>query len=160
MNLSPHFTYSEMVRTTSGLPNNPTPEQVERLRHLCLFLLEPIRTIMGVPVDVSSGFRTPEVNAAVGGKVNSQHMCLGPWAAADIWVRGTTPRDLALFIVTNRMVVIEYDQVIIEPTWVHVSYSSVHNRMELLQRDTSSPTGYSVPSFGPVGTGRAEHHTP
>lgn len=67
MRLSEHFTLEELTRTSTGLPNEPEAHQGEYLVILCETLLEPARALLGVPLDINSGFRTPAVNKAVGG---------------------------------------------------------------------------------------------
>jgi hypothetical protein len=78
VNLSPHFSLEELVFSQvalrQGLDNTPDPEQVANLRRLCLELLEPARLILGVPLHIDSGYRSPKVNAAVGGDPASRHM--------------------------------------------------------------------------------------
>lgn len=78
MNLSPHFTLDEMVRSAAavrrGLPNTPDKNALQELRRLCETVLEPIREHVG-PLAITSGFRTPAVNAAVGSTAkNSAHL--------------------------------------------------------------------------------------
>lgn len=72
--LSDHFTLEELTRTDTGIPNVPTPRQVDRLRHLAA-CLEKIKAkaLNGLPVIVSSGFRSEAVNRAVGGSPTSDH---------------------------------------------------------------------------------------
>src|SRR4051812_35326494 len=64
--LSPHFWLSELVHSDTaagaGIPNDPTPEQVEHLERLCTTLLDPIRQRVG-PIHVNSGFRSHTLNA-------------------------------------------------------------------------------------------------
>ena len=59
-----------------------------------VMILESIRTHFGVPVTASSGYRTPQYNAKVGGAAHSQH-CYG--MAADIVVKGQTPETVAAY---------------------------------------------------------------
>lgn len=72
MNLSPHFTLQELTTTSTGLSNVPNADEVCRLRALCSAVLEPWRERVG-PLQVNSGYRSEEVNAAVGGSTTSQH---------------------------------------------------------------------------------------
>lgn len=75
--LSPHFHLSELLRSdtaqTQGLYQAPPPAVVERLRELCVELLEPVRAEVG-PLRVTSGYRRPGVNSAVGGSSTSAHL--------------------------------------------------------------------------------------
>jgi zinc D-Ala-D-Ala carboxypeptidase len=128
MNLSPHFTLEEMIKSQAGdragIDNMPPAACREALRALCTRILEPIRERFGVVI-VNSGYRSPELNLKVGGTASSQH-CLGE--AADIEIPGMANADLARWIEKN----LEYDQLILEcykpgvPSsgWVHVSYKA------------------------------------
>ena len=93
--LTPHFTLEELTITKTGLPNEPNEEQINQLRILCRFILEPLREEIScryghrdlsglpepIPLIVNSAFRSPAVNKSVGGVPTSQHL-LGQ--AADI----------------------------------------------------------------------------
>ena len=84
MQLTPHFTLAEMTASSTaqrqGLDNTPTPEALQRLA-LTAAMLERVRAHLGVPIVVTSGYRSRAVNAAVGGVTSSDH-AIG--AAADI----------------------------------------------------------------------------
>lgn len=130
MNLSKNFTLEELTRTTCGLANTPTNEEVARLTYLVTNILQPVRDKLGKPVKINSGFRSAEVNKAVGGVSTSKH-CLGE--AADI----ETDNNAELFQTIREN--FAFDQLIWEggddyqPAWVHVSYHSELNRMEVLR---------------------------
>ena len=133
MRLTPHFTLAELTATRHGR-NDPGPAEIEALRALAVHVLEPLRVALGLAVHVDSGFRCPAVNAAVKGAPNSQHM---RGEAADIWVSGLAHEDLATRIVALGL---PFDQLIVEPGWVHISYREGHNRGEMLQKTS---TGYA-----------------
>lgn len=128
MNLSPHFTLEEMIKSQAGdragIDNLPPPACREALRALCVNVLEPIRERFG-PVVITSGYRGPELNRIVGSSSSSQHP---KGEAADIEVPGMSNGDLARWIEKH----LEYDQLILEcykpgiPSsgWVHVSYKA------------------------------------
>ena len=132
MNLSPHFTLAEMTvsQTASrrGLNNTPGANEIAALKLLCEKVLEPIRKHFDRPVIVTSGYRSPKVNKAIGGSATSQH-CFGQ--AADFTVPGVGNLDLCKWIERN----LNYDQLIYEygeSGWVHVSYRDGNLRnMEL-----------------------------
>jgi hypothetical protein len=119
--LSPHFTLAELTHTATGLSNIPTVTEFKALTALCTGLLEPIRAKFG-PVSIHSGYRSPEVNAKIGGSKSSQHM---KGEAADFHCPGAQLEDVMKWIVTESVLV--YGQVILEghtagePTWIHIS---------------------------------------
>src|SRR5690606_5487608 len=117
--LSPHFRLSEMIRSDAarahGLYQVPTPIVVERLRELCVELLEPVRAEVG-PLRVTSGYRRPRVNAAVGGSSTSAHM--HGWAADVVPVRGTPEQIMALLHDAGDL--LPWDQAILYPGHVHL----------------------------------------
>ncbi|MBI3229537.1 MAG: DUF882 domain-containing protein [Burkholderiales bacterium] len=126
---SEHFNLSELVFSQTAvrhnLDNTPDAQVVENLQRLCA-TLEQIRSLVGAPIHISSGYRAPAVNHAVGGASNSAH-CYG--LAADISVPGMTPLALAQLIEKSG---IEYDQLIYEGTWVHVGLREGDARMQVL----------------------------
>jgi hypothetical protein len=98
-------------------------------------VFEKLRTFIGEPIQIDSFFRSIAVNAKIGGVATSQH-CKGQ--AIDIKAFPTssyTTADLFAFIKEK----LAFDQLIwekgnaINPDWVHVSYSSIHNRKEVLR---------------------------
>ena len=121
MNLSPHFTLTELTRTSTGLPNVPTAEHLVALTAMCSTLLEPVRARFG-PVSIHSGYRSAEVNAKIGGSTTSQHM---RGEAADLHVPGHSLLEVFRWIVTESQ--LPYGQVILEghtpadPSWIHLS---------------------------------------
>ncbi len=89
--LSPHFTLKEMTKTSVKMKNVPTGAQVENLKRLCGWL-EQLRARWNMmygdgddPVVINSGYRSPQVNSAVGGVSTSNHLT---GCAADIRVSG------------------------------------------------------------------------
>ena len=127
MKLTQNFSLAEMIKSETalrqGLDNDPGETEIENLRALCENVLQPVRDAYGRGVKVNSGFRHPDVNAAVGGSRTSDH-CKG--MAADIEIPGVANADLAEWIKDN----LEFTQLILEfytpgvpdSGWVHVSY--------------------------------------
>ena len=121
MSLSQHFGLHEFLRSGTaarmGIDMTPPPEVVNNLRRLCVNVLEPLRVILDRPIAITSGYRPPALNAAIGGAKNSQHV-LGE--AADIIVVGMSPHDVWASL---RAADIKFDQAIEEfNQWTHVSY--------------------------------------
>ena len=129
MNLSPHFSLVELVSsqvaTRKGIDNAPAPAIVANLTRLAA-LLEQVRALVGAPIAISSGYRSPALNKAVGGAANSAHV-LG--LAADISTAKLTPKALTLLI---RHSDIAFDQLIYEGTWVHIGLSAGAPRRQVL----------------------------
>lgn len=128
MNLSPNFSLSELVNSQTavrkGIDNTPTPEVIANLKDLAVNMLQPVRDHFGKPVVISSGYRSPKLNAAAGGAKSSDHLY---GFAADIEIPGVANHLLAEWIRKN----LKYTQLILEgynksdPSsgWVHVSYN-------------------------------------
>ena len=117
------FTKSELSRSdtarTLKIDNTPTPEASAALDALMWNVLDPIRRMWGKPIIVNSGYRCPELNAAVGGSATSQHM---KGEAADI-TAGDPTKNKELFDMIAQSA-IPFDQLIDEKgyRWIHVSY--------------------------------------
>ena len=129
MKLSPHFSLAELVSsqvaTRKGIDNAPAPTIVANLTRLAA-LLEQVRALVGAPIAISSGYRSPALNKAVGGAANSAHV-LG--LAADISTAKLAPKALALLI---RQSGLDFDQLIYEGTWVHIGLSTGTPRRQVL----------------------------
>lgn len=136
MQLSAHFHLSEFVRSDTadslGLRNVPPPEASRRLAMLCHRVLEPLRARILAPIHVSSGYRSPAVNGAVGGAPSSQHM---RGEAADIWTGVMSAAELKEHIIKY---VPEWDQLYLHEVgqFVHVSYRVGSNRKQILSNVT------------------------
>ena len=121
-----NFSYDELIASATakrlGLDNTPTPEEKEKLRQLAEDILQPIRDAWRAPIVVTSGYRSEEVNKAVGGVKTSQHR-LGE--AADIKVGGKD-KNKKLFNLIYKLIStgkIKVGQLIDEYNyqWIHVS---------------------------------------
>ena len=127
MKLSQHLSLSEVTRSESakrnGISNMPTEQHIANFKLLAEKVFEPVRLHFGVPIHISSGYRSVELNKCIGGSLTSQH-CSGE--AIDIDMDGSPSG------VTNKMVFdyikdnLVYDQIINEfdYSWVHVSYAA------------------------------------
>ena len=137
MNLSRNFTLQELTKSDTairkGIDNNPNADQVEKLKLLCERVLQPVRDHFG-RVKVTSGFRSPELCAAIGSSVNSQH---AKAEAVDFEVIGVDNAEVADWIYTN----IRTDQLILEfytpgepnSGWIHASYIEFNPRAQYLR---------------------------
>ena len=127
--LSAHFSLSELTFSQTAvrrqLDNTPNQQVLSNLKRLCA-ILEQIRKLVGAPIQISSGYRSPALNRAIGGSVNSAH-CSG--LAADISVPSMTPLALAKLIQKSE---IQFDQLIYEGTWVHVGLREGNARRQVM----------------------------
>ena len=151
MQLSKNLTLAEVTRSETakrkGISNMPTPEHIENFKKLAENIFQPIREHFGVPIHISSGYRSKALNTAIGGSLSSQH-CQGE--AIDIDMDGSSNG------ITNKMVFdfikdnLIFDQMIWEfgtdknPDWVHVSYESTgKQRKQILKAvKTNGKTSY------------------
>ena len=125
MKLSEHLELSEVIRSESakrnGISNMPTAEHIENFKILATKVFEPIREHFGVPIRISSGYRSAELNKCVNGSATSQH---SSGEAIDIDQDQTTIANKQVFeyIKDN----LSFDQLINEfnYAWVHVSYKA------------------------------------
>jgi len=120
MNLSTHFTLEELTHSQwaerAGINNEPGPNELANLRRLA-DVLELVRYTLGAPVIVSSGYRDPIVNRAIGGSSSSHHV-LG--LAADFICPGFgTPAAVCRKLMSQEN--IKFDQLINEYNrWTHI----------------------------------------
>jgi hypothetical protein len=126
MNLSPHFTLAELTHSklaqARGIVNTPPQEIVQRLTHTA-HMLERIRAALGhVPITITSGYRCPALNTAVGSRTSSDHT---QGHAADFVAPAFgTPEKIAQHLATHieRLAI---GQLILEhiqgKQWVHAS---------------------------------------
>lgn len=151
MQLSEHLDLVEVTRSESAKRNNvanqPTPAHLNNLKLLAEKVFEPIRTHFAKPIFISSGYRSKELNAAIGGSATSQH-CKGE--AIDIDMDGSSGG------VSNAMVFeyiknnLDFDQLIWEfgnnanPDWVHVSYSSSGRQRKQILKAVKNSAGQTA----------------
>jgi hypothetical protein len=149
MKISEHLDLSEVTRSDmakrKGISNMPTPEHIENFKKLAQNIFEPIRKHFGVPIMISSGYRSKALNTAIGGSLTSQHL-LGQ--ALDLDMDGSSSG------VTNKMVFeyiknnLDFDQLINEfnYSWVHVSYNTKGKQRKQILDATkiSTKTVYST----------------
>lgn len=139
MRLTEHFTLQEFtdsqIATRRRLDNTPAPRVIDNLKRVAE-VLEQVRELIKRPIVVSSGYRSPALNVAVGGASKSAHV---QGLAADINAVGMSARDLAQTIAASPIL---FDQLILEGgSWVHIGLCEGVPR-----RQTSTAF------FGPSGT--------
>jgi zinc D-Ala-D-Ala carboxypeptidase len=139
MKISEHFTLEELFFSEAaarlGLDNTPGPSVITNLG-LVAAALERIRTLLGdKPIAVHSGYRSAEVDRAVGGVITSAH-CHG-LACDFVCPAFGAPAEVALAILKSD---IEYDQLILEYGWVHVALAQqgLLSRREALTKRSKS----------------------
>lgn len=123
MNLSTHFTLEEMTTSDTavrlGIDNTPSAQVIDAL-YTTTAGLERVRTILGVPLIVSSGYRCPKLNTAVHGAKTSQHL---KGEAADFRApEFGTPLQICRELLKYTDF-IGFDQLLFEGTWCHISFS-------------------------------------
>jgi hypothetical protein len=133
-NISKHVSWDEATKSNTairlGIDNTPSDAIVETMKTTAEKIFEPLREKLG-PIRITSFFRCPDLNRAIGGSKTSQH-CKGE--AMDI--SGIKVTNAMLFDTACQLA--EFDQIIWEfgnstnPAWVHISYSSTHNRKQIL----------------------------
>ncbi len=147
MQLTKNFTLEELLlsQTAERLNMNeqytPPQEVVDNLTALCENILQPFRENLRKGINISSGYRCPRVNTAIGGAANSQHV---KGQAADIGVSGTSTETLYKNLKASGL---PFDQLIQEfDRWVHISYDPAkpNQRGECLRavKDANGSTKY------------------
>lgn len=151
MQLSNNLSLAEVIRSETakrkGISNMPTEAHILNLKLVAEKVFQPIREHFGVPIHVSSGYRSKALNDAIGGSLSSQH-CSGE--ALDLDMDGTSITNAQVFnFIKNNL---EFDQLIWEfgtdtnPDWVHVSYeSSGKQRKQILKAVKSGGKTSYVP---------------
>lgn len=124
-NLSTHFTYKEGTFSATArdrkIDNNPNPVQLEAMKYTAL-KMEAVRQLLdNRPLYITSWFRSYALNLAIRGAQNSQH---SKGEAVDFSCPGFgSPKQIAKELQKNKEL-LGYDQLILEPTWVHISFVS------------------------------------
>lgn len=139
-NISTHITLAEAIKsqtaTRKGIDNTPTEEHLVNMKYLAETVFEPLRAHFNKPLGISSFYRGPKLNKAVGGSATSQHV---NGQAMDIdgdIFSGVSNSEIYEYIKNN----LPFDQLIWEfgtdknPDWVHVSIcKDGKNRKQLLK---------------------------
>ncbi len=150
--ISNHISIAESTRSNTaarlGISNIPDGDTIDNMRKVAKEVFEPLREWVGEPIKINSFYRSPDLNAAIGGSKKSQH-CKGQAIDIDDTYCSATNAEMFTYIKNN----LDFDQLIWEfgnalnPDWVHVSYvSSEKNRNRILtaSKDNNGKTVYSI----------------
>jgi zinc D-Ala-D-Ala carboxypeptidase len=137
MKLTENFSLHEMIKSETavrrGMDNTPTDAVIANLKVLAEKVLQPVRNHYKKGIKVNSGYRSPDVNAAVGGSRTSDHT---RGQAADIEIPGVANYDLARHIQDNykftQLILEFYTPGIPDSGWVHVSYDPANLKCQAL----------------------------
>lgn len=139
--LSKYFSYEELTTTQiRGVDNTPDAEHLENLKHTA-WQLDIVRHILkDNPIHINSGYRSPEVNARIGGSKTSAHS-LGH-AADLICPQFGDPKAICEAIRDSGL---RFDQLIYEGTWVHISFDpKLRGQMMTAHFPPNGPTQYTL----------------
>ena len=146
MRLSNNFVLSEVTRSNTakrlGISNGPNKDHLRNIQRLVTNILQPLRDDLG-PIRISSGYRNPALNRAIGGSSKSQH-CKGEALDLQFWKEGKIAnKEIYDWILKNE---IEFDQMINEFdfAWIHISLTKEGNRKQVLEayKDEDNDTKY------------------
>ena len=137
--ISKNISYKEATHSTTakrlGIDNTPNAEQMSNMRYVAENVFQPIREHFGVPIYISSFFRSEALNKAVRGSSSSTHT-KGEAMDLDADVFGRINNAQIFNYIKDNL---EFDQLIWEfgtddnPAWVHVSLSKRNNRNQILK---------------------------
>ena len=140
MRLSKNLTLKEAIKSNTatrlGIDNTPEDWEIHNLRAVAENVFQPIRDHFGVPIGVSSGYRSKALNKAIGGSKYSQHM-IGEALDIDADIYGKVTNEEIFNYIKNNL---EWDQMIWEfgddeePNWVHVSYKEAGRNRKQIKR--------------------------
>jgi hypothetical protein len=148
MRLSKNFVLSEITRSNTatrlGISNEPSKEHLSNMQFLITELIQPMRDAIG-PIRISSGYRSPSLNRAIGGSSKSQH-CKGQALDLQFWKDGQMcNREIYDWILKSGL---DFDQMINEFdfAWIHISLKQKKNRKVVLEayKDKEGDTAYKV----------------
>lgn len=142
MTLTKNFSLAELIEAGSarrlGLDEqfNPPAEIVCHLNELAHHVLQPLRDHFGQSITVTSGYRSPKVNKAVGGAANSDHL-YGYAADIQLWKDGVNCNQQIFDAVLKlklpfRQMIDEFGSET-EPAWIHISYNAKDLKRQCLR---------------------------
>lgn len=126
-----NFKISELIHSDTAVAykinNMPDINSLDCMLDLICDCLQPIRDKLKKPMIITSGYRCPALNRAVGGVTSSQHT---KGQAVDFHVNGMTIKEVIDFVIKSG---VPFDQLIDERSWVHISYRKNNNRRQVLK---------------------------
>lgn len=129
--LTDHFYLSEVTKSSVasrlGIPNT-LPNELSGAVYRTAIQMEKVRAVLGnVPVTIDSWYRSLPLNRALKSKDTSQHT---KGEAVDfICPTFGTPLAIAKKLLANKDL-IRYDQLILEHTWIHISWNSIPSSVQ------------------------------
>jgi len=136
-----NFTIDELIHSDTALrkriDNTPSAEVLVGLNRL-IGHLESVRSILGAPMRITSGYRCKELNKLIGGAKDSAHM--QGWAADFVCPQFGTPLEIVKKIAASELL---FDKLIQEGTWVHISFAPTSRREVLTAHFNGSSTTYT-----------------
>lgn len=118
--ISPHFSFEELTATSRQdfkiINRIEGAKRLPELTALAYYLLEPVRLLLNVPLNITSAYRCPALNVFAGGSASSQHL---KGEAAD-FIPGSMDLKEAFLKIKNRPA-LHFGQLILEPGWIHIS---------------------------------------
>ena len=156
MKLSKNFTLQELIKSNTalrlGIDNTPSKEGIMKLTILATSVLQLLRDRIGA-LRITSGYRSPQLNTAIGGSNKSQHT---KCEAVDIQYVKRGRMDNLMIYQALIDLDIDFDQCILEfgdstatsdptsPAWIHLSYKITDNRKQVLvaYKDDNNKTKY------------------
>ena len=148
MRLSKNFVLSEITRSNTatrlGITNEPSKKHLENMQVLITELIQPMRDALG-PIRVTSGYRSPQLNRAIGGSSKSQH-CKGQALDLQFWKDGKMcNQEIYQWVLKSGL---QFDQMINEFdfAWIHISLKKEKNRKQVLEayKDKDGDTAYKI----------------
>lgn len=122
MNLTPHFTLDELTRSEiavrHAINNEPHDEELDNLYTLAAGL-ERVRSVLGCPIHVTSGYRSPKLNSTLRGAKNSAHM--RGLAADFVAPEYGNPCEVSKTL-AHMQSVVGFNRLIFEGRWVHIDF--------------------------------------
>ena len=140
MKLSKNLSLGEVTKSNTatrlGIDNTPNEKIIANLKQTAECIFQPIREYFECPIYISSGYRSPGLNRAIGGSETSEH-CFGFALDLDQDNRNTPITNAMVFNMIKNY--LEFNQLIWEfgddnnPDWVHVSYQKGNNKNKVLR---------------------------